>query len=764
VKGAGVRQANINKPRFILFLLLALVALWAAASHAIHPTDSARNISLDKKPFEIHHKDAGWAEFPSLAVDSQYAYIAYDVREGHQSHIYLARVSRATGEIAKTRVDIEGEIEFWPSIVPDSRGGHWVVWTSYRGGQWAVRASYVAGMAPSPEVVLAGGSSLLSQVIAAEQDGTVWFVWVEWSYGTHRIMLTIYDEEFGRPTILYASPDPINRIDLYRPNKRDAVIAWDEYIDGRFVTRMREIRNGRPQLPVDLSRPGSGHAWEPHVVGSAERLLAVWHKVPEGSDKCWPAAAIPGVVSLEDGIGRESDRETWRVRSLLDNDGNTWIVWLTRFMYRNTRLYLRKIDDTGMSEVLRVEFPMRKNFINWFDLEADGPVVIAWEYSGGIYLGEFSLPRVRHTDFAADTLDTDTPAIASETDTASAWRRYAEEIAYVTTYGGEDLRVYFGDYHNHTSFSDGRAYPDIAMAFGRDWRGLDFLCVTDHDITLTPGEFAWNNTVADMLSVDDTYICLHGYEPSKGWAQQGFGHWNLLFPESGDVFQFEDGMTPEALFAYTNEHDAVLIPHHVGIKFAPYNWDYFDETAQPVVELCSIHGIFETYKGHEDEADMVEGKFIEDGLDRKYRFGFVAASDFHNCFEPLSREYGLTGVYATGLTKDELYDAIKKRRTFALTGGRIVVDFRCNDVFMGEEVQDPDGLAFTGYAASPDSIVSVEVISNREVVFEQASGEGEISFTWEIDAPDEETYYYLRTRTLRGDYAWSSPIWIVPTQ
>jgi hypothetical protein len=692
-------------------------------------------------------------------LDSEYTYVAYGVREGYESHLYLARIPRSGGEVVKTQVDTGAQIEFWPSIASDDRGGLWIAWTSYRDGQWAVRASYVVDMVASPELVLAEGPTFLSQAKVVSLGGTVWFVWVEWAYRIHRIMLRVYREELGRPTILYGSTNPINRVDLCRFVSGDAAYVWDEYINGHYVPRMRYIRRGKPQLAKDLSSPGSGQCWEPHVVGCDEQLLAVWQRVPEGSDKCWPAATIPGNVVVEEGIGRRGDRETWRVRGLVDDEGNTWIAWLTRFMYRNTQMFLRKIGQTGMSEVIQIEFPMRRHFINWFDLASDGSVVIAWEYSGSVYISEFRLPRLGLVAFAEDSSEE-----AIEIDSTSLWRRCSKEVDYATTYDGESLQVYFGDYHNHTSFSDGRAYPDVAMAFGRDWRGLDFLCVTDHDITVTPGEFAWNNTVADMLT-DSAYVCLHGYEPSKGWAQEGFGHWNLLFPGGGDVFQYEEGMTPEALFEYAKARDAVLIPHHVGKTFAPYNWDYFDETAQPVVELCSMHGIFETYRGHEGELDMVEGKFIEDGLGRGYRFGFVAGSDYHNCFEALSGECGLTGIYATGLTKDEIYDAIKRRRTFALTGSRIVVDFRCNDVFMGEEIEGARGdLVFTGYAASPDSIVSVEIMSNKQIVFEQASGVPEVSFEWRTEAPDSEAYYYLRARTTRDDYAWSSPIWIVPNQ
>lgn len=221
-------------------------------------------------------------------------------------------------------------------------------------------------------------------------------------------------------------------------------------------------------------------------------------------------------------------------------------------------------------------------------------------------------------------------------------------------------------------------------------------------------------------------------------------------------------MTPRDLQDYARQHNAVLIPHHVGKKFAPYDWDYFDATVEPVVELCSIHGIFETYKGNEDKADMVEGKFIEDGLERGYHFGFIGASDSHNCFAALGGACGITGVYVPSLTPDAIFEAFRKRRTFALTGSRIVVDFRCNGRLMGEEIEGADRLRFTAYAASPDSIVAAKIVSAKRAVYEHPMGAPEAAFEWETMAPDSEAYYYLKVETAKGDFAWSSPIWSVP--
>ena len=336
------------------------------------------------------------------------------------------------------------------------------------------------------------------------------------------------------------------------------------------------------------------------------------------------------------------------------------------------------------------------------------------------------------------------------------------DITYSTRYEGRTLNAYFGDYHNHTSFSDGRAFPDISYLTARDYRGLDFMGVSDHDDTTTPGEFAWNLAVCDCLTENGEYICLYGYEENKGWARNGYGHWNALLQEKDVIFHFEEGMTPGDFYRYARRNNVILIPHHIGVVWAPHNWDFFDGKAEPVVEVCSIHGIYDNMETCGDSVNCVEGSMLEDGLNRGYRFGMVGGSDFHNCFSAINTEHSLTGVYAEELTRDHILDAMRKRRTFATTGDKIVVDFRCNARFMGEEIKGDGPLNFTAYMKSADPIVAAELVMGGEVVLREEPGSSEASYTWDIENPGKETYFYLRLTTRSGELAWSSPVFVEP--
>ena len=128
----------------------------------------------------------------------------------------------------------------------------------------------------------------------------------------------------------------------------------------------------------------------------------------------------------------------------------------------------------------------------------------------------------------------------------------------------------------------------------------------------------------------------------------------------------------------------------------------------------------------------------------------------------MSTESGLMGVYAPSLTREAILGAIRKKRTYALTGGGIIIDFRCNGKMMGETVNRSDVLFFTGYVASPEGITTIEIISDGRVVHREDVGAAEFDLRLNLDAPRREAYYYLRTETGSGNRAWSSPVWIIP--
>jgi hypothetical protein len=70
-------------------------------------------------------------------------------------------------------------------------------------------------------------------------------------------------------------------------------------------------------------------------------------------------------------------------------------------------------------------------------------------------------------------------------------------------------------------------------------------------------------------------------------------------------------------------------------------------------------------------------------------------------------------VYATGLTREAIWDAIRARRCYAVTGDRIGLRFAVNDANMGEETSGAGAREIRVSASGADALDRIEVVKNN---------------------------------------------------
>jgi hypothetical protein len=124
----------------------------------------------------------------------------------------------------------------------------------------------------------------------------------------------------------------------------------------------------------------------------------------------------------------------------------------------------------------------------------------------------------------------------------------------------------------------------------------------------------------------------------------------------------------------------------------------------------------------------------------------------------------LAAVRAEALTRQGLFRAMRTRGTYATSGIRAYIDFGVNGHAMGAEfaLSSPtEPRKLTLAIAAPERITKLEVTRNGEVIADLADG------NWFVERDIEDTdpiptgtFYYLRVTTERGDFAWSSPVWV----
>ena len=330
------------------------------------------------------------------------------------------------------------------------------------------------------------------------------------------------------------------------------------------------------------------------------------------------------------------------------------------------------------------------------------------------------------------------------------------------------LSLYYGEIHSHTELSDGGGLPEDSLRWARDVEGLDFSALADHfedgqsyNYTL---EDKWRITKQQIESFNTpgSFVTLLGYE--IGTLEK---HRNVYFPDAEGRMIVEgpdgDRVTIDNVFEKLAGTDYLLIPH--APKFHGIRWNApHDPERQRLVEIFS-------YWGDSEEGGQ---RSVRHALDLGYRFGFTGGTDNHVA-EPGNPDIGgITGVWATELTRHAVFEALRERRTFATTGPRMILTLHVNDGLMGSEIRAGHTAVrhVRVRAVTCEPIDRIEVIRNGVVVHEKAGPGADRTLEWEDTDPLEKhlpkrelteerfAYYYARITTVNGARGWTSPVWV----
>lgn len=295
-------------------------------------------------------------------------------------------------------------------------------------------------------------------------------------------------------------------------------------------------------------------------------------------------------------------------------------------------------------------------------------------------------------------------------------------------------RVYYGDLHQHTYLADGRGVFQELYLYARRVGLLDFGAITPHHMPMSvtgpmlmlgdEKKYAKDNwpelmRVTKLMNGWEGLVSILGYEYSVNTSLGG--HHNVFYKadEAKTSMQLDpsDPMAPVAKMLKTLQLARVptlVIPHIGG---GPPDWSHpTDPRIERLFEITSVHGVFEeSYQKH---------------LSTGQRLGASASGDNHttsmgNSYPGLNfvMYNGLTGVYANGKTRNEIWDGLYERRTFAVTNAtRMLLDFSVNGEQMGGQL--PLGLNSTADIAARVSgtapLLRVDVIKDNKVIHSES--------------------------------------------
>jgi hypothetical protein len=338
--------------------------------------------------------------------------------------------------------------------------------------------------------------------------------------------------------------------------------------------------------------------------------------------------------------------------------------------------------------------------------------------------------------------------------------------------GSPRLKLFFGDIHGHSRMSDGTGTPEDYYAFARTVSGLDMAALTDHvdygTLRLEGGYWNRIKKAANEAYDPGRFVTFLGFE----WTNWTYGHRNVYYRDGeGPFFRSidEESDTPQELWDLIEPYEAMTIAHHVGGGPIATDWSIPPGPKEHLVEICSIHGSSEVLsRTRECIYRPMEGHFVRDALNRGYKLGIIGSGDTHDG-HPGQRSLGaqvtgIIGVFAEELTREAIWDAMKRRHVYGTSGPKIILFFRVADAPMGSEINwslDKGGVPIALMAVACDEIESVEIVRNGEVVLRENPDSVITRFLTEDPEPPEGTsWYYARVVQKDGGMAWSSPVWV----
>jgi hypothetical protein len=333
--------------------------------------------------------------------------------------------------------------------------------------------------------------------------------------------------------------------------------------------------------------------------------------------------------------------------------------------------------------------------------------------------------------------------------------------------GGKTYHVYFGDLHRHTDIS--WCYPTIdgcpvdAYRYALDAARLDFLAITDHTRDTDPYPWWYTQKANDLFYVPGTFTTIYGYERSNMTA--GGGHRNVFFvkrdwPVLRSEHHYRHVSTPPpgpldppvALYPKLRGKNAFTAAHTPAYSKGDMlgTWSYNDPEVEPLVEI--FQGFRRSYE--RPGKGVVEEASIWHALNRGYRLGFIASSDH------VSTHLSYACVWAEGKSRDQLFEAMRARRTYAATD-RIILDVRLGDAFMGEQTEAIGKPELDIRILGTAPIDEIQVVRNAKIIWRSSPDQHEVHTRYrDDDYPGGDAWYYVRVHQTDDAVAWGSPIWV----
>ena len=287
------------------------------------------------------------------------------------------------------------------------------------------------------------------------------------------------------------------------------------------------------------------------------------------------------------------------------------------------------------------------------------------------------------------------------------------------------LRCYWADLHGQSGETIGMGSAEDYFRYARDKAFIDMVGHQGNDFQITDTFWKNLNELTAQFDQPGKFVCLPGYEWSGNTGMGGDR--NIFFRREGRPIRRSSHIlvqgetstnaiyTADKLFEALTGEDCRVIAH-VGGRYADVKYAH-DGHLERSVEVHSSWGTFEW--------------ILHDAFEKGFRVGVVCHSDDHKgrpgATMPGASTFGAIGglscYFMPELSRDALFEALRKRRHYGTTGTRLFLDVRgkfdqdvtgfSEDPKLGPAKEFPVREAMMGDIIRPKTVpmkVAVEVI------------------------------------------------------
>lgn len=287
-------------------------------------------------------------------------------------------------------------------------------------------------------------------------------------------------------------------------------------------------------------------------------------------------------------------------------------------------------------------------------------------------------------------------------------------IKYNGTKAAEKL--YFGDLNTRSAISTGRQSPDFIYQYARDISRLNFCAVADNYDSISDDQYLQIDRKARYYNATNQFICFSGFRfvpYNFSTANSNKGIRTIILKDNLQDITNMSGTTKPSIEDYNNLNgklgtaDYLSILQLTGYDFnkeivgPKYNYNFASPpsdieasflTKDNVIEIYSEHGSIENESSNiglvDNQEDDSNNHHFEGSMNRGNKLPVMANSNSdisrpglyngelsrQSAFPP-NNNRGITGSWASGLSKESIFNAFQNGRIFASTGIKVYFDY-----------------------------------------------------------------------------------------